>query len=183
MSISRKNEKVNCLTAIRENGVTTDEIVDAIREVFPKHNKTLLTRCERPAEYGIELRPKAIAQLRERFGEIKAKGDGHKLTNRLACRVPTSIYNAFKALAAKKDTTVNSLIYACALERLREERDPEIAYQAQKDYCAERNVPMFAPKTCFACYGDVLGGDGRSVLYCAGNHITSCPHCRKSFID
>lgn len=97
--------------------------------------------------------------------------------------MPVSIYDAFTALAEKKGTTVNSLIYACALERLREENDPDIAYKAQRAFCDEHGVPMFAPKKCFACYGDVLGGDGRSVLYCASYHITSCPHCRRTFCD
>ena len=183
MSISRKNEKVNYLTTIRENGVTTEEIVETVREIFPKYNKSLLTKCERPAEYGIELRPKAVELLRERFGEIKAKNDGHKLTTRLACRVPDAIYSTFKEIAEATGNTVNSLAYELVRDYLRGVNDTKIAYNAQAAFCREHGVPLFAPKTCFACSSDVCGGHGWSALFCASNHITSCPHCHKSFID
>lgn len=67
------------------------------------------------------------------------------------------------------------------------------AIQAQEDYCERRGLPRYAPSdgTCYHCMQNIYapvkglydGLGGYTVEYAASHLITSCPHCRHSFVD
>ena len=67
------------------------------------------------------------------------------------------------------------------------------AIQAQREYCETHNLPHFAPfdGRCYSCQGNIYAASdghsgacgGYSVEYAASHLITSCPHCRRSFVD
>lgn len=70
--------------------------------------------------------------------------------------------------------------------------DTHEAYEAQRKYCDEHNVPLFADKYCPHCGKDIfgvygIGGDkyrcGFSVECAGGTLITGCPFCNYSFCD
>lgn len=52
---------------------------------------------------------------------------------------------------------------------------------AQKKFCKENKIPCFAQRFCDRCFKNPY--DGYTLEQCGKYHITSCPHCRKSFID
>lgn len=73
------------------------DMVTVVQTIYPKYDKTLQSKCERGFEYGIQLRDDALAALRAHFtpeaketveAKNKPKGDGHKLTCRISCRLP-----------------------------------------------------------------------------------------------
>lgn len=68
-----------------------------------------------------------------------------------------------------------------------------LASAAQRNYCEERESPMFAPSAgiCYHCgfniYMPVNGTRGTvsgiTVNEAASKLITSCPHCHYSFVE
>ena len=65
---------------------------------------------------------------------------------------------------------------------------------AQEEYCAENEVPMYAPYSgsCPRCYKDIYHdykrndgsvSRGYSISEARRIHITDCPHCNASFIE
>lgn len=63
--------------------------------------------------------------------------------------------------------------------------DTRAARIAQDRYCAERDLPRFAPSDgrCFRCREDIYGTKGYSVEMAGKILITSCPICNRSFCD
>lgn len=75
------------------------EMVAVVQAIYPKYDKTLQSKCERGNEYGIQLRRDAMDALHARFSTEtktepakKKKGDGHKLTCRISCRLTNEDY-------------------------------------------------------------------------------------------
>lgn len=78
--------------------IPAKEMVKVVRQVFPKYDKTLQSKCERSAEYGVGIRTKALDAILEKYApELLAKekhrrDGGHKLKCRVMCRLPESTY-------------------------------------------------------------------------------------------
>ena len=55
--------------------------------------------------------------------------------------------------------------------------------EAQKKYCEENKVPMFAPPNgyCWSCRTNIY--TIISVKEASARLITGCPHCNKSYVD
>ena len=73
------------------------DIVAVVQAIYPKYDKTLQSKCERGDEYGIQLRQDAMAALLAKFSPCliqtaTKKGDGHKLTSRISCRLSDEEY-------------------------------------------------------------------------------------------
>ncbi|MDD2297804.1 MAG: hypothetical protein PHX79_08335 [Sphaerochaetaceae bacterium] len=74
------------------------EMVSVVRAIYPKYDKTMQSKAERGDEYGIQIRPDAMNALYARFDperiiKVKTKkGDGHKYTCRISCRLPDEHY-------------------------------------------------------------------------------------------
>lgn len=78
------------------------EMVAVVRELYPKYDKTMQSKCERGAEYGVDLRPDAVEALYRRFdpgaleARKRAKTSGHRLTCRISCRLEDEDYRALQ---------------------------------------------------------------------------------------
>lgn len=74
------------------------EMVEVVRGIYPKYDKTMQSKAERGDEYGIQIRRDAMDALYARFDPEqltkpkKKKGDGHKYTCRISCRLPDEQY-------------------------------------------------------------------------------------------
>jgi len=78
------------------------EMVEVVRGIYPKYDKTMQSKCERGDEYGVQIRRDALDALYARFDPDhlakakKKKGDGHRLTCRISCRLEDDEYAALK---------------------------------------------------------------------------------------
>ena len=62
----------NEVRALRlENNLPAKEMVSVVRELYPKFDKTLMSKCEHGDLYGIDLRPDALAAIKQHIS-----GDG-----------------------------------------------------------------------------------------------------------
>lgn len=86
----------NALKALRVmSGATSKEMVKVVRELYPKYDKTLQSKCERD-EYGIQIKPDAYVALKEAFvgaaksGKKVTRHGKHRLTSRIYARLTKS---------------------------------------------------------------------------------------------
>lgn len=78
------------------------EMVAVVQELYPKYDKTMQSKCERGAEYGVDLRTDAMEALYRRFNpaalaaQKRKKNSGHRLTCRISCRLEDEDYRALQ---------------------------------------------------------------------------------------
>jgi len=81
-----------------EKKLPAREMVSVVKELYPKYDKTMQSKCERGNEYGIRIRQDAMEALYTKFDpekllkNKKKKTSGHKLKCRISCRLPDEIY-------------------------------------------------------------------------------------------
>lgn len=92
------------LRALRlAKNIPVKEMVEVIRPLYPKYDKTVQSKCENGNSYGVQLRPDAMAALYKAFDpdaltrKLKSK-DQHRLTCRVSCRLETEEYVKLKRL-------------------------------------------------------------------------------------
>lgn len=77
------------------SGIPAPAIADAIKQIFPKFDRHLLSKCEHPDLYGVTLLPRGMHAARALAPEIKPKKkDTHKNTCRIYCRMDDATYKA-----------------------------------------------------------------------------------------
>lgn len=97
-----KSQAANPLTALRvNNGLKAKEVVTVVRDVYPKFDKPLLSKCEHPDQYGVELLPPGMEALRVAFGLPDEPGkpwkaDSHRRTCRISARLTEPDYEALQ---------------------------------------------------------------------------------------
>ncbi len=78
------------------------EMVEVVRGIYPKYDKTMQSKCERGNEYGIQIKQDAMNALLAKFApellNAKKKNDGHRLTSRISCRLEDEEYKALKEI-------------------------------------------------------------------------------------
>lgn len=84
-----------------ELGLPAKEIVEIVRTIYPKYDKTMQSKCERGEEYGVVLQPDAMSALRKQLDPLgktvdKRKKDRHRLTKRLHCRLDDTTYQVLQ---------------------------------------------------------------------------------------
>ncbi len=78
--------------------IPAKKMVAVVKELYPKYDKTMQSKCERGAEYGIKIREDALEALYAKFdpdllrANKKKQGSGHKLKCRISCRLPDETY-------------------------------------------------------------------------------------------
>lgn len=77
--------------------LASQEIVDTVREIYPKYDKPLQSKCEASDVYGVELRRDALKALYMKFDpegwkKRQKASDGHRFTCRIACRLDDETY-------------------------------------------------------------------------------------------
>ena len=76
------------------SGIPAPTIADAVREIFPKFDRYLLSKCEQPDLYGVTLLPRGMKAARALAPEVTPKKkDGHKNQFRIYCRMDQATYN------------------------------------------------------------------------------------------
>jgi len=81
---------------LRKN-IPAKDMVEVVKAIYPKYDKTVQSKCENGDAYGVCLRADAAEAICERFApELKRqkqkKKDGHRLTCRISCRLETTEY-------------------------------------------------------------------------------------------
>lgn len=77
------------------SGIPAPEIAEAIRGVFPKFDRHLLSKCEHPDDYGVKLLPRGMDAARALVpGWKPKKKDTHRNTFRIYCRMDEATYTA-----------------------------------------------------------------------------------------
>lgn len=74
------------------SGIPAAEIADAVKQVFPKFDRHLLSKCEHPDLYGITLLPRGMKAARALVPEAQKKKDTHKNNSRIYCRMDEDTY-------------------------------------------------------------------------------------------
>lgn len=105
VSHNSEDVKTEPLRELRiSKAISANEMVEVVRELFPKYDKTLQSKCERSSEYGVRIRPEAMDALvakyaPEQLEEIKRKRrGGHYLKCRVTCRLEDAEYAEFVKL-------------------------------------------------------------------------------------
>ena len=76
------------------SGIPAPAIADAVKQVFPKFDRYLLSKCEQPDLYGVTLLPRGMKAARALAPEVTPKKkDGHKNQCRIYCRMDQATYN------------------------------------------------------------------------------------------
>lgn len=99
-----------------KNNLPAKEMVAVVRELYPRFDKPLLSKCEHGDDYGVDLREDAMEALRAHVGDHavpEAKKPAHKENRRKPvrcyCRMEESSHAALqRAIKAKGYATVQS---------------------------------------------------------------------------
>lgn len=76
------------------SGIPAPEIAAAVKEIFPKFDRYLLSKCEQPDLYGVSLLPRGMKAVRALAPEIRPKKkDSHRNQFRIYCRMDESTYH------------------------------------------------------------------------------------------
>lgn len=81
--------------------LTAQEMVDVLRDVYPKYDKTVQSKCENTEKYGVVLAPEGVKALYEKFAPDEPlpaaassksrkprRDSGNKLKCRISARLP-----------------------------------------------------------------------------------------------
>lgn len=106
------------------------DMVDIVKPLYPKFDKTILSKCENGDAYGVDLRKDAMNALYKHYdpeGRLKPKKkDAHRLSCRISCRLETVLYN--KLVQLLKDSphnTMQELLTAVITEYIRKAGDTD----------------------------------------------------------
>lgn len=202
---SAKKCKQNLLRDLRvTKKIPAKDMIDLVREHYPKYDKALQSKCEHGDEYGIDIRSDAMDALLAKFApeqleaEKRRRNGGHRLTKRIMCRLEDEDYSALvQYITADGYTDMNAWLVTTVrsylAEKRKDEYNTEKAVANQIDYALQNDVPFFSPShgICFRCHKDIFSAvkhddgsiTGITVQQAATRHITCCPHCHYSFVD
>lgn len=104
------------------------DMVDIVKPLYPKFDKTILSKCENGDAYGVDLRKDALNALYKHFdpeGKMKPKKkDAHRLNCRISCRLETELYNKLvQMLEGSPYKTMQELLTAVITEYIRKAGD------------------------------------------------------------
>ncbi len=90
------------LRALRlEKNLSAKDMADVIQRLYPKFDKTVLSKCEHGGEYGVQIRADAVDALYAEFAPelLEARKRVRDGNRRLTCRVSARLENdVYKAL-------------------------------------------------------------------------------------
>lgn len=78
-----------------EKNIPAKDMVFVVKELYPKYDKTVQSKCENGKAYGVCLLPDAEDAIRDKFApelKTKRKKDTHRLTCRISCRLENEVY-------------------------------------------------------------------------------------------
>lgn len=79
------------------HSLSSQELVDTVKELYPKYDKPLQSKCEQSDVYGVRLNQKAMNALLQKYdpdGLLRRKrsSDGHRLICKIQCRLEDDVY-------------------------------------------------------------------------------------------
>ena len=105
----------NELKLLRESaGVSATEVAGALQPMFPKIDKTVISKCEHQDSYGIALTKKAMRVLREKYPDAARaaaiavrgrKADRHKKRRNITVRLSDEEYAVLQQRLKSKGQT------------------------------------------------------------------------------
>ena len=128
------------------HGLSTKDVVAAVRLKYPGYGKATHCMVENPARYGVKLLPAAETVLREQAG-VRA-GDRHRNRYRLACRVPETLHSAVKQAveADERYASVSDLMYALVTRWLKRRKRAAPGGNDTQDGNMENNTTVKIPQ-------------------------------------
>lgn len=103
------------------------EMVEVVRTIYPKFDKTLLSKCENGGVYGVQLRTDAMRVLRVAYcpespnGNKVSRHGKHRLSCCVSARLENAVYEALqRQLRADGYTTVQDLLTDLVRKYLKE---------------------------------------------------------------
>lgn len=106
------------------------DMVEVVRTLYPKFDKTVQSKCENGSAYGVLLRPDALEALYRVFdpealeSRKKPKKEKHRLTCRISARLEDDDYKALQQhLEADGYSTMQELLTDLVRRYLKEKED------------------------------------------------------------
>lgn len=106
------------------------EMVEVVRTIYPKYDKTLHSKCENCDSYGVYLLPDAVDALRRLKGyepqgsRRTVKKERHRLTCRISARLEDGEYGVLQQyLKADGHKTMQELLTALVRRYLKEKEE------------------------------------------------------------
>lgn len=106
------------------------DMVEVVRTLYPKFDKTVQSKCENGGAYGVLLRPDALEALYRAFdpealeSRKKPKKEKHRLTCRISARLEDGDYKALQQhLEADGYSTMQELLTDLVRRYLKEKED------------------------------------------------------------
>ena len=95
----------NELRDLRINkSIAGKDIVAAVQKIYPKFDKSMLSKSEQGSKYGVTLRRDAMDALIDEFAPeskeaiMKRRNGGHRLACRISCRLEKDDYGLLQQL-------------------------------------------------------------------------------------
>lgn len=112
--------KPNIITSLRlAKGLPVRDMVAVVQVLYPKYEKTLHSKCEHGAEYGVQLRPDALHALLDAFAPERARRqayDQERNSRRIQARLEADVLCRFRMVLAEDGYTVQGWIEKQVLE-------------------------------------------------------------------
>ena len=123
---------MNELKALRvQKKIPAKDMVEVVRKIYPKYDKTVQSKCENSELYGTQLAPDAMAALYAAFDPEREtprsapRKDKHRLTCSIRARLETPIYEALQQrIEAEGHATAQDWLTEKILAYLAEEEKP-----------------------------------------------------------
>ncbi|MCM1439197.1 MAG: hypothetical protein NC131_08345 [Roseburia sp.] len=85
-----------------EKNIPAKAMAEVIQQLYPKFDKTVLSKCEHGDEYGVHIRPDAVDALYAAFApelleaRKRARDGNRRLTSRVSARLTDEDYEALQ---------------------------------------------------------------------------------------
>lgn len=121
----------NDLRALRlALNIPAKDMVAEVQRLYPKFDKTVLSKCEHAEAYGVVIQPDALDALYARFGQgdktatKPRKSDKHRLTHSVKARLPDDLYALLqRQMEADGYATAQELVGDLVLKYVKEGRN------------------------------------------------------------
>ncbi len=105
-------------------------MADVIQRLYPKFDKTVLSKCEHGSEYGVQIRANAVDALYAEFApellepRKRARDGNRRLTCRVSARLENDVYEALQRhMRTDGYATNQDLLTALVLRYIEEGHD------------------------------------------------------------
>ena len=73
------------------------DMAETVQQIYPRFDRFLLSKCESPEVYGVQIKPDALKTLYlkyapDEWAKRKRRTDGHKNPFRISCRMDGETY-------------------------------------------------------------------------------------------